>query len=271
MVEPIYKINFAVDRAAPSVTPTDVQPAGYYGDDQVALVTFALSEVVDGHRYRIEIVDGNGAYDITELLDAVDGVVSYIIPAVWTAAGTATLQLVELEIGEDGAETAVMYYPPARLLFEARDNGPSGVDMQARWQELMTAAEIASAQAREAAQRIVAAQHIIENGEDIAKDASALSAAALQKAGDACEKAAEAFERSKAIGSVWVSSEPMPDGYNLQIDPNGEVLTMDEVLDAKSQNPVSNRAITAALNALITGGDNEPNDDTPGALYVQFI
>ena len=275
MAEPIYKIDFTVKRAnppePPTVTPTDVQPAGYYGDDKVALVTFALSEVVDGHRYRIEIVDGNGAYDITELLDAVDRVVSYTIPAAWTAAGTATLQLVEIEIGEDGTETAVMYYPPARSLFEARDNGPSGVDMQARWQELMSAAELASAQAREAAQRVVAAQHIIENGEGIAKGASALAAAALQQAGDACEKAAEAFERSKAIGSVWVGSGPMPEGYNLQIDPNGEALTMDEELNAESQNPVSNRAITAAINGLVTCGDDEPTADTPGTLYVQFI
>ncbi|MBR5539826.1 MAG: collagen-like protein, partial [Clostridia bacterium] len=142
MAEPIYKIDFTVDRAVPSVTPTDVQPAGYYGDDRVALVAFVLSKAVDGHRYRIEIVDGNGAYDITELLDAVDDVVSYTIPMAWTAAGIATLHLVEIELGEYGAETEVAHYPPARLLFNARDDSFPMEKMLPAWQKTLDEAEL---------------------------------------------------------------------------------------------------------------------------------
>lgn len=146
MADPIYKINFAVkypeeEGAVPSVTPTAAQPAGYYGDDNFALVTFTMDSVVNGHRYRIEIVDGNGAYDISELLDAKNKVVSYTIPRKWTAAGTATLQLVEIEVGDDGAEKAVAHYPPVRLLFEARDEGTPMGEMLPAWQQVMTRAE----------------------------------------------------------------------------------------------------------------------------------
>ncbi len=141
MADPIYKINFTVNRAVPSVTPTDAQSAGYYGDDNFALVTFTMDSVVTGHRYRIEIVDGNGAYDISELLDAKNKVVSYTIPRKWTAAGTATLHLVELEIGNDGAEKAVAHYPPVRLLFEARDESVPMGDPLPTWQAVMTRAE----------------------------------------------------------------------------------------------------------------------------------
>ena len=141
MADPIYKINFTVNRAVPSVTPTAAQPAGYYGDDNFALVTFTMDSVVNGHRYRIEIVDGNGAYDISELLDAKNKVVSYTIPRKWTAAGTATLQLVEIEMGADGTEKAVAHYPPVRLLFEARDDSTPMGEMLPAWQQVMTRAE----------------------------------------------------------------------------------------------------------------------------------
>ncbi len=230
MAEPIYNINFDVTRATASVTQTLVQFAGHYGDDKFARVTFTLDSTVPEHKYRIEIVDGNGAYDVTELLDAQDNAVSYTIPAEWTAAGTATLQLVELEISDDGKATAVAHFKPARIYFEeSNQSGVSG-EMQMKWQELFTAAESTTAQAKQAAQRIVSAQHIIENGEKIAGGANETANQAMTKALEALDEANDAYERAYSVRGVYVGPGDMPDGFNLQIDPSGEVFTDESFL-----------------------------------------
>lgn len=197
MADPIYKINFAVkhpeeEGAVPSVTPTAAQPAGYYGDDNFALVTFTMDSVVNGHRYRIEIVDGSGAYDISELLDAKNKVISYTIPRKWTAAGTATLQLVEIEMGADGTEKAVAHYPPVRLLFEARDEGTPMGEMLPTWQQVMTRAETVTD----------TVHHALTSGALNGKDGHS---------------------------GVYVGTGEMPANCNVQVDPSGEALQPEDV------------------------------------------
>jgi hypothetical protein len=46
------------------------------------------------------------------------------------------------------------------------------------------------------------------------------------------------------VSGVYVGDGEMPEGYNVQIDPNGAVFEMDTELDLTSQNPVTNHAIT---------------------------
>ena len=174
MATPIYNINFDIDQAKQTVSPMGIQRAGVYGDDKVAKVAFTISNAntdLSKHNFRIEIVDGGGAYDVTELLDIVSNKVSYTVPAKWTTAGTATLRLVEVEIGENGDETAVLHYPPVYLSFADREDGTVMGEMLPRWQEIMTrletsvdtaaasAADAAQA-AREAQASASAAQHI---------------------------------------------------------------------------------------------------------------
>lgn len=145
MADIVYDIQFTVDRVTPKVTPTAPQKAGYYGDDNAARLTF--SGVDDSFDYQIEIVDGNGAYDITETLTT-DGAgnLVYEVPSAWTAAGLASVRLVE--IGEE----SVMHYPEVQLLFEARDTGEQMGDMLPRWQSVMRDSEAATQDAIEAAE-----------------------------------------------------------------------------------------------------------------------
>lgn len=167
MAEPIYNIKFAVGRAPLSATPSAPQPAGYFGDKGFARVGFRFkdaTETANDHYYRIEIEDANGAYDITEKLypGVVDYTVSYDVPAAWTAAGVATLRLVEFE-SIDGIETAVLHFPPVKLLFEARDSNASMPKMLPRWQATMSKAEEATVNAINATESALAAAEVALN------------------------------------------------------------------------------------------------------------
>ena len=98
----LYNLIFNVskDTAAPSGDERSPLRAGVYGDKGQATVTFNLSEDVpigDGYRYRVEIVDGAGGYDVTELMTSEDGMVVVDIPTAWTAPGVAALRLVAVE------------------------------------------------------------------------------------------------------------------------------------------------------------------------------
>ena len=54
----------------------------------------------------------------------------------------------------------------------------------------------------------------------------------------------------QGLPGVYVGSGEMPEGYDIQIDPNGAVFEMDTALDGNSQNPVSNEAISLAFNSM---------------------
>ena len=57
----------------------------------------------------------------------------------------------------------------------------------------------------------------------------------------------DATERAESVMGVYVGSGDMPEGYNIQIDPDGEVLVMDSTIKSDSVNPVENKAIYSAL------------------------
>ena len=174
MENAFYDIVFNVDRKSVSVSPTGPQRAGVYGDSNAAKVTFILSdtEQMVGHLFRIEIVDGGGGYDISELISAEQGNrVTHPIPTAWTSAGVAYLRLVEIVMGEDGSESVVAHYPPVCLFFEDREDGAALGEVHPTWQELMTrlelsvdgiaqSAEIAARAATEAQEAAEDAKHI---------------------------------------------------------------------------------------------------------------
>lgn len=134
----IYTIDLTVTEDG--VTPNTPQPAGHDGDHGAAVVRFHIP--FEGYRYRVEIVDGNGGYDISDLLDAEDGVVSCTVPAAWTAAGIATLRLVAVQTAADGGETMRFHSKPAFLLFYEREDG-GALEHAARpaWQETLDEAQ----------------------------------------------------------------------------------------------------------------------------------
>lgn len=133
-----YTIDFTV--AAQGVTPDTPQAAGHTGDHKAAVVRFAVP--FEGYRYRIEIADGGGGYDITDLLTAQAGVVSYAIPSAWTTAGVATLRLIAIEQDEDGTEAVRFHAAPAYLRFEDREDGETlGEHLRPAWQETLDEAQ----------------------------------------------------------------------------------------------------------------------------------
>lgn len=62
----------------------------------------------------------------------------------------------------------------------------------------------------------------------------------------------DATERADSVKGVYVGSGDMPDGYDVQISFDGEVLEVDNELNAESKNPVSNGAVTKHLEVLET-------------------
>ncbi len=135
----VYTLPFTV--TADGITPAEVQAAGVFGDHHAAVLAFTVPPEPSGCRYRLEITDGSGAYDISELLDAQNGVVQYAIPRKWTAAGTALVRLVAVKIDQNGEETLCFHAAPARLFFEERNDGEEIPDILPAWQQVMTRAE----------------------------------------------------------------------------------------------------------------------------------
>ena len=54
----------------------------------------------------------------------------------------------------------------------------------------------------------------------------------------------------QGLSGVYVGSGDMPEGYNVQIDLDGEVFTLDKELDAGSENPIANKPVAEAIEAL---------------------
>lgn len=140
MAFPVFTHQLTV--TASEVTPRGPLSCGTDGDKCATRLNFYFEAPDPNSVYRLEIVRGDGVYDITEPLSLrTDGPeLNFDIPAVWTAAGTAVLRLVECVVA-DGDETHRRYYPPILLAFACRDEGVPMGDAPLRWQELLTRAE----------------------------------------------------------------------------------------------------------------------------------
>ncbi len=210
MSEQAYVLEFTLSRAAHTATPATPVAAGCYGDHRAARVRFLVTDPMPGRQYRLEVYDGGGGYDITELLDMVDGVVECEIPLAWTVAGIATLRLAEIVVA-NGTEQAVYHYPPVRLQFESCPAGDTAA-MLPRWQTVMTevqaraqgaatAASLAQAAATQAATAADAANATVAQAAVVTNTAQAAatqSAAAATQAATAADRAAETVQELAA-------------------------------------------------------------------------
>lgn len=64
----------------------------------------------------------------------------------------------------------------------------------------------------------------------------------------------------QGLSGVYVGNGDMPEGYDVQIDPDGAAYEMDTELNAESQNPVTNSAITKAINEHSADIENNKNE-----------
>ena len=141
MALPIYEHRVTVTED--TVSPRGPLACGTAGDACAARLHFcfasAFTDAAD-YSYRLEIVTGSGAYDITDRLSVEDNEIVYDIPAAWTAAGLAAVRLIQFA-ERNGTETARRYFPPVALQFAYRDEGSGAVTAAPQWQEYLTRAE----------------------------------------------------------------------------------------------------------------------------------
>lgn len=57
------------------------------------------------------------------------------------------------------------------------------------------------------------------------------------------------LQGERGVSGVYVGSGVPDDNYNVQIDPDGYCVTVDEALDENSSNPVANKAVKEAIDA----------------------
>lgn len=130
----VYTIHLSV--TPDGVTPDTPQFAGRLGDDRAAELCIRVP--FTGCRYRLEVIDGAGGYDITDLLDAEDGTVRYAVPCAWTTAGIAALRVIA--VGADGWR---FHSAAAYLRFEDREDGDYLNDtVRPAWQETLDEASV---------------------------------------------------------------------------------------------------------------------------------
>ena len=190
MAFPVFTHRLTV--TASDITPRGPLSCGTDGDEGVTRLNFHFESPAAGNTYRLEIVRGDGVYDITEpLVLATDASeLDFDIPAVWTAAGTAAVRLVEYTV-TDGVETQRHYYPPFLLTFAYRDEGMAAGDAPLRWQELLTRAEKVMSEAAAAA--------------DVAAEASEAAHQSVERLQSEAESALQTFREASDVVGGFVS------------------------------------------------------------------
>ncbi len=208
-------LDFTV--TADAVTPDTPQFAGHAGDHRAVLLRFTVP--FEACRYRLEIVDGGGGYDITALLDAVDGIVSYEIPSSWTSAGVATVRLVAVEESVDGTETVRFHFAPVYLNFSDREEGEqTGQTARPAWQETLDEAQFF----------LKAVEQKLENGE------------LNGKKGD---KGDNGYTPQKGV-------DYYTDAEKQELIAELGARDVDQTLDPDSTNAIANKVVAARFNQI---------------------
>lgn len=206
----LYNLVFDVSKDTVSPHGGSKEPlrGGVYGDKGQASVTFNLLEGVPmggGYRYRVEIVDGAGGYDVTELMPAEEGKVVIDIPTSWTVPGVAALRLVAVETDADGNEEARFHSLPMHVYFDDRNDGKPVEGMaETVWQSFLTKSEKYIDEARRSAERSAAdatsaqeaAGEAKKAAESAATDAAQGASGYADAAGESAGAAEEAAERA---------------------------------------------------------------------------
>ena len=126
-VTPLRTITFTVGDDLNTVTPSDEQYAGVQGDNNVAEVKFNVASLVSANPnflYRIEHVDGSGAFSQTDDLPVQDSCVGIILPKAFTlCGGVSTVRLVAYLEDNDGNETQTSRTFDSLIYYRNRDFG----------------------------------------------------------------------------------------------------------------------------------------------------
>ncbi len=239
-------INITVD-AMGGITPKTPQYAGVQGEHNACRVVFDVSAWSgEPFVYRGEFVSGDGTGGTMDTLEAADGCVSFPLPATWTAAGGRAVARLVASVMVDGEETQTVYAVDVPLYFAAKQEYSAAV----------AAEEYAGLTAL-----VTSVQAAVDKVERRLADGSLI--------GPQGEKG------EQGVSGVYVGSGDMPEGYNIQIDPNGnafigfevgEVVTLPEGEEATAtvtgtpDAPILNLGIPRGATGL-QGLQGEPGKD----------
>lgn len=296
MAFPMYQHTFTVTESG--ISPQGPLPCGTAGDDGAARLIFVFaSSFADAaeYRYRLEIVCGDGSYDLTAAQVPVSGALTWEVPAAWTAAGTAAARLVQVATDAEGHEVRRRHFAPVLLQFAYRDEG-SVAETTPRWQELLARGEqlldvlsgvservetSAALAATEAAKAVEIGKEAEEaatsaslSAERAAEESRAAHAAAEQaepqvrraeQAADTADEKAQAcdalLQKAEDLCGTVAEIEKLTDGSGIVYP----CVTVDTVLNEASDNPVTNRAVATALNGKSGLSHSHTTADIPCA------
>ena len=190
----LYNIAFTV--GLNTVEPATPQRAGVFGDKGKAIVNFVLASGFSpgsNCQYRVEITDGAGGYDVTELMLANNGKISLEIPESWTTAGIAELRLVAVELDDELNEEERWHSVPAYITFDNRNNGEKVFEAaEPEWRETLNKAKRAAEEAKQQAETAAACAVDCTEARTNAEAAAASAVGAAGNVGEFLEKILEA-------------------------------------------------------------------------------
>lgn len=192
-------VNVTVD-ATGGIIPKTPQYAGVQGEHNACRVTFDVSAwSAEPFVYRGEFVSGDGTGGTTDVLEAEEGCVSFPLPAAWTAAGGRAVARLVASVTVDGEETQTVYAVDVPLYFAAKQECSAAVKAE----------EYAGLTAL-----VTSVQETVDEVERRLADGSFI--------GPQGERGEKGERGVQGVSGVYVGSGEMPEGYNIQIDPDGD-------------------------------------------------
>jgi len=211
-------VNVTVD-ATGGIIPKTPQYAGVQGEHNACRVAFDVSAwSEEPFVYRGEFVSGDGTGGTTDLLEVTEGRVSFPLPAVWTAAGGRAVARLVASVTVDGEETQTVYAVDVPLYFAAKQECSAAVTAQeyAGLTALVTSVQEA---VDEVERRLADGSFIGPQGERGEKGEQGVQGVQ----GVQGEQGMQGERGEQGVSGVYVGSGEMPEGYNVQIDPDGDV------------------------------------------------
>ena len=231
------------------INPFTVQFAGYAGEDNVTTLKFTLdSELMNiinsyasGIFYALEVRNSEGAYDVYPLKCDASGsstVLQFTIPAeVTSLSGRAAIQLSVVKLDSRNIQERKLFTYPLRLRFEPSvSGGAEGV-----------------AEVEHYESGVVSAMRRAERAAEEADKSASYSAAYASATSEHADKATEAAEEAESTlrqlyeTPVEINDTIIFNGGGAGSEFNADCV-VDEELSERSENPVQNKTVSAALN-----------------------
>ncbi len=266
-------VKVMVDKTG-GVLPKSPQYAGIQGEHNACRVVFDVSVWADEpFLYRGEFVGGDGTGGTTAVLSVEDGCVSFPFPAAWTAAGGRAVARLVASVTVDGEETQTVYAVDVPLYFAAKQE----YDAAAREEVYTGFTALAEA-----------VQTAVDTVEKKLADGSLIGPQGEQgeqgpegpkgPQGEQGPEGPKGPQGEQGVSGVYVGSGEMPEGYHVQIDPDGDASMRLAIgtVETLAEGQPATASITGTADAPILnlglpqGPQGDPGKDADRP-WVQFV